>query len=198
MFRLDSTANYFDVKLIDSRPDSREDHGMEPRDVAPRSLRLGQPLEFLRLLWAVDHALQSASKWMAARLGVTGPQRLVIRLVGRRPGISAGAVAEILLVHPSTLTGILRRHETHRYIEIKRDPADRRRALLWLTAAGFDQDSRSSGTVEAAVRRGLARLSARDVRAAGRVLRAIAKTLAADVGAGSRAPQPARGIRKVR
>lgn len=152
----------------------------------PYPIDLGQPLDFLRLLWSVDHALQSASKWMAARLGVTGPQRLVIRLVGRRPGISAGELAEILLLHPSTLTGVLRRLESRRYIEMKPDPADRRRALLWLTASGFQRDARSSGTVEAAVRTALARLSPRDVRAAGRVLRAIANTLVEDAGAGTR------------
>ena len=43
--------------------------------------RLGRVLEFMRVLWAVDHALQSTSKWMEVRLGVTGPQRLVIRIV---------------------------------------------------------------------------------------------------------------------
>ena len=44
--------------------------------------RLGRVLEFMRVLWAVDHALQSTSKWMEVRLGVTGPQRLVIRMIG--------------------------------------------------------------------------------------------------------------------
>ena len=65
----------------------------------------------MRLLWAVDHGLQRRSKRMAATLGVTGPQRLVIRIVGRFPGISAGRLASILHLHPSTLTGILRRLE---------------------------------------------------------------------------------------
>src|SRR5438132_8459125 len=39
--------------------------------------------------------------------------RLVMRIVGRFPGIAAGRVAQILHVHPSTLTGILKRSEEH-------------------------------------------------------------------------------------
>ena len=36
-----------------------------------------------------------------ATVGLTGPQRLVVRLVGRFPGITAGRLAEILHVHCS-------------------------------------------------------------------------------------------------
>src|SRR5207244_12973540 len=73
---------------------------------------LGAVLDFMRLLWAVDHALQSASKRMESTFGLTGPQRLVVRIVGRFPGIAAGRIAEILHVHPSTLTGVLKRLES--------------------------------------------------------------------------------------
>src|SRR5258708_17032792 len=73
---------------------------------------LGAVLDFMRLLWAVDHALQSSSKRMEATYGITGPQRLVVRIVGRFPGIAAGRAAEVLHVHPSTLTGILKRLES--------------------------------------------------------------------------------------
>src|SRR5580704_311880 len=73
---------------------------------------LGGVLDFLKLLWALDHGLQTASRDMERRLGVTGPQRMVIRIVGRFPGISAGELASVLHVHPSTLTGVLRRLET--------------------------------------------------------------------------------------
>ena len=41
---------------------------------------LGEELDFMRLLWAVDHGLQQRSKRMAAEIGLTGPQRLVIRI----------------------------------------------------------------------------------------------------------------------
>lgn len=127
---------------------------------------LGQVLEFMRSLWALDHQLQSASKRMEAGSGVTGPQRLVVRIVGRFPGISAGEVSQILHLHPSTLTGILKRLEQRAMVERRPDPADGRRALLHLTARGRRLDGRRRGSVEAAVRRVLGRLGATPARAA--------------------------------
>ena len=137
--------------------------------------RLGPVLEFMRALWALDHALQSASKRMETRLGVTAPQRLVVRIVGRFPGISAGEVAEILHVHPSTLTGVLKRLEARGIVTRRADPRDARRALLALTARGRELDRLRSGTVEAVVRGVLQRLPSRSVRSA----RALAEALTA-------------------
>jgi len=131
--------------------------------------RLGRVLEFMRLLWALDHALHSTSKFMEARLGITGPQRLVIRMIGRFPGVSAGALADLLHVHPSTLTGVLRRLTGRGAIRRTADPRDSRRALFWLTPRGQGIDRLRSGTVEAAVTRALARAPARN-RAAARTM----------------------------
>jgi DNA-binding MarR family transcriptional regulator len=107
----------------------------------------------MRALWALDHALQSASKRMEAKVGVTAPQRLVVRIVGRFPGISAGEVAEILHLHPSTLTGVLKRLEARGLVGRAADPKDGRRALLSLTPRGRKIDALRPGTVEATVRR---------------------------------------------
>jgi hypothetical protein len=54
----------------------------EPGDVPA----LGDILDFMRLLWAVDHGLHSTSKRMNTSIGVTGPQRLVLRMTGKFPG----------------------------------------------------------------------------------------------------------------
>jgi MarR family transcriptional regulator, organic hydroperoxide resistance regulator len=137
---------------------------------------LGPDLDFLRLLWAVDHALQSGSKRMEVMLGITGPQRLVLRIVGRFPGIAAGRVAAILHVHPSTLTGILQRLEARGLLQRKADPSDRRRALFALTPKGRKLDTLKTGTVESAVRRALARLP-ETVAATSRLLAAVAEEL---------------------
>jgi DNA-binding MarR family transcriptional regulator len=118
---------------------------------------LGPVLEFMKQLWAVDHGLQTISKRLESAHGITGPQRLVVRIVGRTPGISAGALAQILRMHPSTLTGILRRLETRGILTRKSDPNDARRALFALTARGRKVDTLKTGTVESAVRRVLAR-----------------------------------------
>lgn len=134
----------------------------------------------MRLLWAVDHGLQSTSKRMEVRLGVTGPQRLVVRIVGRQPGISAGALAEIMHVHPSTLTGILKRLEARGMLVRRPDPHDARRALFALTPAGKEIDASRTGTVEAAVRRALGRLSEQQISITGEVLGVLATELQKD------------------
>jgi DNA-binding MarR family transcriptional regulator len=137
---------------------------------------LGAVLDFMRLLWAVDHSLQSASKRMESTFGITGPQRLVVRIVGRFPGISAGRVAEILHVHPSTLTGILKRLETRGVLQRRADPRDARRALFGLTPKGRKLDTVKTGTVEQATRRVLTR-DPQKVAAAQEILAALAEEL---------------------
>ena len=138
---------------------------------------LGEALEFMRLVWAVDHGLQSLSKRMEATLGLTGPQRLVVRLVGRFPGISAGKLAQLLHVHPSTLTGVLKRLEKRGLLERKSDPLDARRALFQLTQPGRTLDVPAAGTVEAAVTRVLGRMSRARILGAQEVLTALADEL---------------------
>jgi DNA-binding MarR family transcriptional regulator len=134
-------------------------------------------LDFLRLLWAVDHGLQRTSKRMERTLGVTGSQRFVIRMVGRFPGIPAGDLARILHVHPSTLTGIVRRLERSGAVHRRADPRDGRRSLLGLTDKGRRFDVASEGTIEAAVARALEDTSPDTLQAAREVLRSIAASL---------------------
>lgn len=138
---------------------------------------LGGALDFIRVLWAVDHGLHSASKRMEMRHGVTGLQRFAIRILGRFPTISAGRLAEILHVHPSTLTGVLRRLEERGYVERQSDPNDARRALFVLTDQGRSLNGLQSGTVEAAIRRALSSMPERKLAAAREVLLAVAKEL---------------------
>jgi DNA-binding MarR family transcriptional regulator len=131
----------------------------------------------MRLLWAIDHGLQQRSKRMTALLGVTGPQRLVIRVLGRFPGLSAGRLAEVLHLHPSTLTGILDRLERKGLLTRRTDPEDRRRVVLGLTAVGRRLDVDSRGTIESLVTEALAERSPRQVQAAREVLAAVAAGL---------------------
>ncbi len=152
----------------------------EPADDVPP---LGGALDFLRLLWALDHGLQRNSKRMLSKVGVTGPQRLVIRIVGRFPGISAGRLAHTIHLHPSTLSGVLERLERHRLVQRRVDPWDKRRALLRLTTKGRSVDAQSAGTIEAAVDGVIAKLSRAKLEAAREVLEALAGSLEGTPGA---------------
>lgn len=149
-----------------------------PEPSGPPPSEMGEVLEFMRLLWALDHGLQTVSKRMESTLGVTGPQRLVLRIVGRQPGISAGAIASTLHLDPSTLTGILQRLQARGFLERKKDSMDARRALFRLTLKGKRVDAkRRTETVEAAVRLALDELPEAKVAAARDVLTALAKAL---------------------
>jgi DNA-binding MarR family transcriptional regulator len=134
-------------------------------------------LDFMRVIWALDHSLQQSSRRMRKALGVTGPQRFVIRIVGRFPGIPAGDLARLLHVHPSTLSGVLARLESAGLIRRRADPRDARRSLLGLTEQGRRIDAGSEGTVEAAVGRALGRLAPDELETAREVLQRVADSL---------------------
>lgn len=146
-------------------------------------------LQFMQLLWAVVHGVEKVSKRMTSEIGVTGPQRLVMRVVGLFPGLSAGDLATILHVHPSTLTGVLQRLVVQRLVVRIDDPRDRRRAVLRLTARGVRANSTRGRTVESAIGEALAGVSARDRVATRRVLERLARHLgSAESAIGGRRP----------
>lgn len=140
---------------------------------------LGEVLDFLRMLWAVHHALQTTSKRMERNLGITGPQRLVLRVLSQRPGISAGELSRALHSDPSTLTGVLRRLEERKLIQRAPDSADGRRIKVTLTAEGKRFAKERPGTVEAAVKTALEKLSPESLKHSRKVLTALAESLTA-------------------
>jgi len=171
---------------VPTRPSSRrQGGGAGPvgsllRIDAATTLTLDPPLQFMRLLWERVHVLQTTSKRMQRELGVTGPQRLVLRVIGLCPGVAPGALARILHVDPSTMTGILQRMERQRLLRRSADRGDARRLALHLTSAGTRIDSALSGTVEAAVRETLADAARGDTAAAGRLLAALIARMPSD------------------
>ena len=134
-------------------------------------------LEFIRAMWAVDHELQRVSRRMASRLGLTAPQRLAVRFIGRRPGLTPGTLAELLHLHPGTVTGIVKHLEDAGLAARTRSAADTRRVHLTLTPAGRALDRQRRGTVEAAVRRMARDLPATALETTSDVMRALARSL---------------------
>lgn len=149
-------------------------------DGVPPLPALGEIGEFLRLIWALDHGLQITSRATSRSCGLSGPQRLVVRIVGRFPGISAGQLAQILHLDPSSLTSTLKRLVEGGLVERRTDPRDARRLLLGLTEQGRLLDVPTPNTVEDAVSRVLASSSSETVRAAKEVLAALNRELAAN------------------
>ena len=131
----------------------------------------------MRLLWAIGHGLQRTSKRMDATLGITGPQRLVLKVVSRYPGVSPGELAHIVHLHPSTVTGIVQRLIDKRLLMRVPDPADSRRAHLSVRPAAGQYTRRSARTVEAAIEAALARIRPQQLSEARTVLSVIAASL---------------------
>lgn len=140
---------------------------------AERVVGRDRGLEFLRILWALNHALETHSRRMQRTLGVTGRERIVIRLVGSMPRASAGDVSRTLHLDPSSLTAVLRRLVRRRLVRRTTDRADSRRSVLELTRRGAAVNALRAGTVEAHVKRVIGRTSPGHVEAAGAILRAL-------------------------
>lgn len=133
-----------------------------PAETRPR-LPVGETLEFLGLVWTVDHALQTLSKRMQGTIGVTGPQRLLLRIAARFPGLPAGEIASVMRLDRSTVSGILKRLERRGLVQRRKDARDGRRALIVPTAEGRRLADDRGGTIEGAVERVLGELSAAQV-----------------------------------
>lgn len=153
---------------------------------SPEPTALPDVLAFMQGLWAVVHRMERLSKQMGARTGVTGPQRLVVRLIGLFPGISAGTLAATLHLHPSTLTGVLKRLEAQGLLSRTADPADGRRTVLRLTRRGARVAGDKQGTLEAAVAATVSRSTAGQVSATQAFLEEFARCLDRELDEGSR------------
>ena len=134
-------------------------------------------LSFLRLLWAIDHGMQQRSRSMARTIGVTGLQRLVIRILGVYPRLTPSQLAALLHLHASTVTDVVQRLQRRGLLLRRIDPADRRRFRLVLTARGRAIGARRKDTIETLLQGVLAEVAAEDLAAAERVLSAVGQRL---------------------
>jgi DNA-binding MarR family transcriptional regulator len=138
---------------------------------------LGQALDFLRVLWAINHGLATTSRYMNSKHGVTGRQRLIIQIVNEFPGISAGNLAKVLHLDPSTLTGVLQQMSARGLLLLQPDARDRRRLRIQLTARGRRLSHLAIGTIEAAVSKTLSSVSPAKLKATREVLTLLADNL---------------------
>lgn len=112
---------------------------------------LPETLQFIRLLWQLDHALNKRSRRMLRTLGVTASQRFVIKVVGMRPGCSPGQLARFLHVTPATVTRVVQRMEEQGFLRREADQNDSRRVRLHLTPKARKVDERGTAASETPV-----------------------------------------------
>jgi DNA-binding MarR family transcriptional regulator len=152
--------------------------------MSERRIEDPETLATLERLWALDHGLQAVSRVMLATIGVTGPQRFVLRMIGQDPGLTAGALARRLHDHPSTLTATLKRLVEQKLVLRKDDPEDFRRVRLHLTRSGAELDAVREGTVESAVRAALAGMTDAEAEGFRAALTRLAQELERTAAAG--------------
>ena len=138
---------------------------------------LGGVLAFLQLLWALDHGLHVVSKRMEAQRGVSGQQRLILRIVAEYPELSPGQLAEMLHLDASTVTGLVKRLEKRGMVRRSPDPGDGRRVIIGLTEKGRRLTASSPHTVESLVQQALAVFPRAKIDATEEVLRTLSNVL---------------------
>lgn len=125
----------------------------------------------------MNQRLSTASKLMQTRFGVSGYQRMIIRVVGLKPQISLRALARILQTHKSTIEGPVEVLIAQGVIARERDPTDAKSVLLSLEAKGQTIDAFRSGTVEAKVSAAISGFSDAQLDTALEVFAAIVREL---------------------
>lgn len=139
---------------------------------------LGAVLGFMKELWALEQALDQRSRALLARHGVTGPQRLLVRVVERLGPISPARLARVLHVHPSSVTRLTRRLEARGAIRRRPQPGHAGRFLLELGPGGERVARLKADTVEGAIRSALRAASPQDVEGTRRVVALVTRRLA--------------------
>jgi DNA-binding MarR family transcriptional regulator len=139
--------------------------------------RLGPVLSFMQALWALEHGLNARSKAMNRELGVTGPQRLVLRVISQLGPMPPGQLAAILHLHPASVTRLAKTLEARKLLRRQPDPQDGRKLVLELGRAARPLLLPSPSTIEGAVREALAGASKKEIAVALGLVGRIAEAL---------------------
>jgi DNA-binding MarR family transcriptional regulator len=134
-------------------------------------------IDVMEDLWALTHALEARSKWMKRTYGVSGPQLLLIRIVGMNPDCSPSEAARRLRLHAGTVTRLVLGLERLGMMRRSEHRGDGRRVRLGLTNRGRRLTRLSVGTVHQAVGRALAVAKRGQVAAATAFIRKLASEL---------------------
>lgn len=92
--------------------------------------------ELLIALRKVIRAIDLRSKQLSREVGLTGPQLLVMRNIGKQPGIMVRQIADNINLSPATVTSILDRLEARKIAHRIRSTEDKRKVGVFLTEVG--------------------------------------------------------------
>lgn len=107
---------------------------MNAKAAYPQQLRLDRQLCFP--LYAASNAVVRAYRPLLEPLGLTYPQYLALMVLWESSPLAVGEIGTRLTLDSGTLTPLLKRLEGQGLVRRTRDPADERRVVVDLTAAG--------------------------------------------------------------
>lgn len=143
-------------------------------------LQLPPALDFMRELWQLNHALERVSKRMEVQLGITAQQRMLVRIIGRVPGITSAELARQVHLDPGTISIAIGRLDKKGLLARKKNPDDRRVTHLHLSPKGKRLDQPAKATVELAVQGLLDATPSRSVTTAKAMLADLTRRLEAE------------------
>ena len=84
----------------------------------------------------IIQAIDMNSKKLVKRVGLTGPQLVILQEISSQGEVTAGEIARAVSLSQATVTGILDRLEGRGLIARQRSQSDRRRVHVSMTGAG--------------------------------------------------------------
>jgi DNA-binding MarR family transcriptional regulator len=84
----------------------------------------------------INQSIAMNSKSLVKRVGLTGPQLLILQEIANAGEVSVGEVAKAISLSQGTVTGILERMEKRGLVTRRRSDLDRRRVMVEVTASG--------------------------------------------------------------
>jgi len=110
---------------------------MENTKVANRHLSNPITENVLISLRKIVQSISLHSKYLVKKVGLTGPQLVILLEVSKFDEVSVGKIAKAISLSQATVTGILERLEKRELILRRRDDIDRRRVLIRITEDGL-------------------------------------------------------------
>jgi DNA-binding MarR family transcriptional regulator len=134
----------------------------------------------LRALWELQHAIGRTSRAMARSAGVTLEQRMLLRHIGRFPGLTASQLVEHFVIDAGTVSTLLAKLERAGLVERRPGSRDRRRVEVGLTEAGHRLNQSVPQGLYVAAREVVAKLGGDYLESARRVLLALTERIDRD------------------
>ena len=84
----------------------------------------------------IIQAIDMNSKKLVKRVGLTGPQLVILQEISNQGEVTAGEIARAVSLSQATVTGILERMEKRGLLARQRSDRDKRRIMVSITATG--------------------------------------------------------------